>query len=72
MPDLAADLERIARIRNHIPCLERAAADESAPAEVRERAAEVARLLAASLPGLSGHSRTVPNDTPTPRTEATP
>lgn len=50
MPDLSADLERISR---HIPCLERAAADESAPPAVR--AAAVVELatwrMAADLAG---------------------
>lgn len=48
--DLSTDLERISR---HIPCLERAAADESVPAVVR--AAAVVELatwrMAADLAG---------------------
>lgn len=64
MTDLAADLDRIAQ---HIPCLERAAADESAPAEVRARVAVMARL-ARSAVNTAGQHRTL---TPTLRTETT-
>lgn len=45
MPEAAAaDLETAARIRAHLPCLERAAADLTAPAEVRSRVAAMADL----------------------------
>lgn len=65
MPDLTDDLERIAR---HIPCLERAAEDESAPAEVRAAVAAMARL-ARSAADLLGQDRTDPDVTSDPRTE---
>lgn len=66
MPDLAAHLERIER---HIPCLEAAALDESAPALVRAGAGLELRAwrLAAELAALDwtnsdapGCSRSVP------------
>lgn len=65
VPDLADDLERIAR---HIPHLEAAAADESAPPAAR--AAVVVELAAWRMAlNLAGQDRTV-SDTPH-RTEAT-
>lgn len=56
MPDLMSDLSRIAA---HIPCLEAAAADESAPPEVRARAAAMAQA-ARSAVGVSGAGRNDP------------
>ena len=45
MPEATtAALETAARIRAHLPCLERAAADLTAPAEVRSRVAAMADL----------------------------
>jgi hypothetical protein len=66
--DLTADLDRIAR---HIPHLESAAADESAPAALR---AGVAVELAAWRMALTlaGQDRTDPAVTSDPRTETTP
>ena len=68
-PDLADDLAVIARIRDHIPCLERAAADESEPAEVRARVAAMVQL-ARSAADLTGRHRTDPDPTEHSRTEA--
>ena len=66
MPDLSTDLDRIAR---HIPCLDRAAADESAPAELRAAVAAMAQL-ARSAADLAGQHRTDPSDLELSRTEA--
>lgn len=64
-PDLADDLKRIAR---HIPCLDRAAQDESAPAEVRAAVAAMAQL-ARSAAEVTGQHRTPSDETTDPRTE---
>jgi hypothetical protein len=66
--DLADDLAVIARIRQHLPCLEAAAGDESAPAEVRAAVAAMAQL-ARSAAEVTGQHRTIPNDLEPTRTE---
>jgi hypothetical protein len=66
--DLAADLERIAR---HIPCLERAAQDESAPAEVRAAVAAMAQLARSAAEAIGKH-RPPADNAEHPRTETTP
>lgn len=59
MPDtLTADLERIAR---HLPCLEAAAADPTAPLRVRERVAAMAALARTAVDTVG--SRTAPDET---------
>ena len=64
-PDLADDLERIAR---HIPCLEKAARDETAPPHLR--AAALVELAAWRMArDLAGQHRTDPAVTSDPRTE---
>ncbi|MER6942530.1 hypothetical protein ABT294_00780 [Nonomuraea sp. NPDC000554] len=64
--DLTADLERISR---HIPCLERAAADESAtPAQRAAVAVELAAWRMAR--DLAEQARMTPDDPEHPRTEA--
>jgi len=56
LPDLFGDLDRL---RSHLPCLDRAAADESADPRVRARVAAEARLARAAL-ALAGQYRTFP------------
>jgi hypothetical protein len=66
MPDLAADLDRI---RHHIPCLEAALRDESAPPLV---VAAVAAELAAwrLLAELVEHQQTDPDGSGTTRSDS--
>lgn len=45
-PDVISTLDRI---RQHIPCLERAAADESAPVHVRSWVAAMAQLARSAV-----------------------
>lgn len=60
--DLFDDLERL---RAHLPCLDRAAVDESAAPEVRARVAAQARLARAAL-AVAGQYRVVPERDGTP------
>lgn len=65
MPDAA-----LARLAAHLPCLERAAADKSAPAEVRSVVAAMAAMTRTALE-TTGSSRLSPDEIGQPRTEAT-
>lgn len=67
-PDLTDDLAVIARIRQHLPCLDAAAGDESAPAEVRAAVAAMAQLARSAAEVTRQHS-TDPAVTSDPRTE---
>lgn len=71
MPEttLTDDLDRLAR---HVECLERAAADSSAPTQARYRVSAMAALARTALetagqgrtsPDAAGSSRTVPDGT---------